>query len=182
MMFVSIEYGCMSLRSSGFRNLSSAGKGSTNKNSPNGKPYDFSIGSFSAIARQHAEGKSAGSRVLAAAVEMIDDKFIVVGSCWDYVNKVYDNAGYSANKRANVYYEKEDGPFVNPMLIKPGDWIMFRNLTFANIGHSVIFVEWLDFESRSALTIEYAGLNRKIPGRYREYDITKCFGLVRGKE
>jgi hypothetical protein len=134
------------------------------------------------IARTHSEESSAGANVLAAALDMIEEKSIVVGSCWDYVNKVYDNAGFTLEKRLTIYRDAENGPYTDPTLIKPGDWIMFKNLTFGNVGHSAIFVDWIDFDRRSAITIEYAGQKREIPGRYREYDVTKCFGILRGKE
>ncbi len=32
------------------------------------------------------------------------------------------------------------------------------------------------------MTIEYAGENRELPGRYREYDIFKCYIVVRPVE
>jgi hypothetical protein len=53
---------------------------------------------------------------------------------------------------------------------------------YGEVGHSASFVEWIDFDRRSALTIEYVGTNRKVPGRFREADITKTYGLVRGME
>ena len=55
------------------------------------------------------------------------------------------------------------------------------NLTYGEIGHSGIFLGWLDFEKRSAIVIGYAGENRSMPGRFREYDITRLFGITRGK-
>jgi hypothetical protein len=112
---------------------------------------------------------------------MIEMKIVVVGACWDFVNAVFNNAGFPAAKRFTMYNSKESGPFVDSTLIKPGDWIYFVNYTFNNIGHSAIFVDWVDFRSRRALTIEYVGLNRRVPGRYAEYDISECYGVFRGK-
>lgn len=137
---------------------------------------------ISVIARKYAALETPGGRVLKAAVEMVDQKVVVLGSCYGYVNQVYEKAQFPAEKRVKVYKAPEEGPYVDPGLIRPGDWIIYRNLPYGQIGHSAIFVEWIDFDRRSALTIEYVGINRDIPGRYREADITKTYGVLRGME
>ncbi len=149
---------------------------------PRGGSPDLTLESVSVHTAHFAKSDTAGARVLAAGLDMLEKRTIVVGSCWDYVNRVYTNAGYPANKRYSVYASREAGPYINPLLILPGDWIQFRNLTFGSVGHSAIFAGWIDFDRRIAITIEYAGQNRNEPGRYREYDITKCYGLIRGKD
>jgi hypothetical protein len=136
----------------------------------------------SAAAYAHAREKTPGGRVLAAAIAMVNEKVVVVGACWDFVNAVYDRAGFTAKKRETLFHQPETGPFADPGLLKPGDWVMYRNLPYGEIGHSAIFVEWIDFNKRSALTIEYVGGNRREPGQYREADLTKVWGVVRGKE
>ena len=146
------------------------------------KSDTFSAHAISVIARKHATSDTAGGRVLKAAVEMVDQEVVVLGSCFGYINQVYEKAQFPAENRLQVYMAPETGPYVDPALIKPGDWIMYRNLPYGEIGHSAIFVEWIDFNRRSALTIEYVGTNRNIPGRFREADITKTFGVVRGTE
>jgi hypothetical protein len=126
--------------------------------------------------------QSPGGRVLVAAQEMIDRGTIVVGACWDYVNAVFNRAGFPASKRVTVYQTKERGPYADPALLVPGDWIYFVNHTFSNVGHSAIFVRWVGIGRRRALTIEYVGRNRLLPGRYTEYDISECYGVFRGRE
>ncbi|MBN2439946.1 MAG: hypothetical protein JXJ04_01315 [Spirochaetales bacterium] len=126
--------------------------------------------------------KTPGGRVLAVAADLVAKKELILGGCWTYVNAVYDRAGFPADKRETLYKAGQKGPYIDHSLILPGDWIMYCNLPYKEIGHSAIFVEWIDFERRSALTIEYVGGNRKIPGRYREADILKTFGLLRGME
>jgi hypothetical protein len=145
------------------------------------KAGDLTLESVSVHTAHFAKGDTAGARVLDAGLDMLEKGTIVVGSCWDYVNRVYTDAGFTADKRLTLYRTKETGPYIDPLLILPGDWIQFRNLTFGSIGHSAIFAGWIDFDRRIAITIEYAGQNRNEPGRYREYDITKCYGLLRGK-
>jgi hypothetical protein len=142
----------------------------------------FSPEAVSVIARKHALSETPGGRVLKAAVEMVDKKELVPGSCWGYVNKVYEKAGFPKEKRMGLYMADKNGPYADPSLIQPGDWIMYRNLPYREVTHSAIFVEWLDFGRRSALTIEYVGNKRSIPGRYREADITKTYGIMRSME
>jgi hypothetical protein len=142
----------------------------------------FEHEAVSVIARKYALSETPGGMVLKAAVEMVDKKVLVIGSCWGYVNKVYENAGFPKEKRMEVYMSDKNGPYADPSLLKPGDWIMYRNLPYREVTHSAIFVEWINVERRSALTIEYVGTKRKIPGRYREADITKLFGILRGME
>ncbi|MBN2353192.1 MAG: hypothetical protein JXD23_11525 [Spirochaetales bacterium] len=141
-----------------------------------------SVDSVSAVVAAHAEEKTPGARVLAAAAAMVGEKKIVLGACWDFVNAVYKRAGFPGAKRVTIFKEPETGPFADPGVIRPGDWVMYRNLPYGEIGHSAVFVEWIDFDKRSALTVEYVGSNRKVPGQYREADLTKVWGVIRGKD
>lgn len=134
---------------------------------------------ISSIASRRAVGSDPGAKVVAAALALVRNGTVVKGGCWDWVNRAYNDAGYPAKKRKAVFQSKPEGPYVNPALIRPGDWISFRNLTYGEIGHSALFVDWIDFERRSAITMEYAGENRDVPGRYREYDIFKCYIVTR---
>jgi hypothetical protein len=133
-------------------------------------------------ADMYARFDTPGGKVLAVAADLVRKKEVIPGGCWTYVNAVYDRAGFPGDRREKIFSGDQKGPYGDHSLILPGDWIMYKNLPYKEIGHSAIFVEWIDFERRSALTIEYVGNNRKIPGRYREADITKLFGLLRGKE
>jgi hypothetical protein len=157
-------------------------RGSLVPERPPGAAEDLTAESVALVARSHARESSPGAKVLASALRMMSGGTVVVGACWDYVNEAFKDAGFPAGKRLTVFSGPEGGPFADPTLIRPGDWLYFVNLTFGNIGHSAIFVDWIDFDARSAITIEYVGQNQAMPGRYREYDITKCFGIFRGKE
>ncbi|HEQ72525.1 MAG TPA: hypothetical protein ENN69_08550 [Spirochaetia bacterium] len=165
--------GCLSLDDNG----SGGGYGVT------GAPArDLSVASVARVAVRHAELPTPGGKVLTAGVLFVKRGDIILGACWDFVDTVYTRAGFPRNKRSSVYRAAETGPFADPALLRPGDWVMYRNLPYGEIGHSAIFVEWIDFEKRSALTIEYVGGNRTVPGRFREADLTKIFGIVRGTE
>jgi len=143
---------------------------------------DLSVDSAAVIAKRFSEGASTGAAVLRTALEMMEKKTLVVGACWDFVNRAFTDAGFPASKRETVFKGTGKGPYADPTLIKPGDWLYFVNLTFGNVGHSAIFVEWIDFDARSAITIEYIGQKKEMPGRFREYDITKCYAIFRGKK
>lgn len=134
---------------------------------------------ISSIAVRRASGADPGAKVVAAALALVRNGTVVKGGCWDWVNRAYNDAGYPARRRRTVFQSKPEGPYANPALIRPGDWIAFSNFTYGEIGHSALFVDWIDFERRSAITMEYAGENREIPGRFREYDIFKCYQVVR---
>ena len=123
-----------------------------------------------------------GGRVLAMAIRMIEQETVIVGACWDYVNAVFTRAGFPAAKRVTIYQATERGPFAAPALLEHGDWIYFVNHTFGDVGHSAIFVDWIDAGEQRALTVEYVGGNRHLPGRYAEYDIAECYGVFRGRE
>ena len=152
-----------------------------NYNSTYFKRPSFSYNSFISMTAALAKGNTPGARVLANALQKIKAKAIIKGSCYDWINLVYKECGYKGKKRKRIFRGKETGPYANPLLLQPGDWIMFKNLTYGEIGHSGIFLGWLDFEKRSAIVIGYAGQKRTMPGRFREYDITRLFGILRGK-
>jgi hypothetical protein len=143
---------------------------------------DLTVGSAAVIAKRRSAGASTGAAVLRTALDMMEKKTVVVGACWDFVNKAFNDAGFPSSKRETVFKGTEKGPYADPTLIKPGDWLYFVNLTFGNVGHSAIFVEWIDFDKRSAITIEYIGQKKEMPGRFREYDITKCYAIFRGRQ
>jgi hypothetical protein len=143
---------------------------------------ELSVDTTSVISKKHASEKTPGGKVLAAANKMVKAETVVIGGCWDYINAVYNKAGFPGEKRKNIFMEKESGPFADPALLDPGDWVMYKNLPYGEIGHSAIFVEWIDFSKRSALTIEYVGANRAVPGRFREADLTKTWGIIRAEE
>jgi hypothetical protein len=129
-----------------------------------------------------ARERNSGGKVLANALKKIRAKTIIKGSCYDWINMVYNENGYKGKKREKIFWSKESGPYANASKLKPGDWIMFKNLTYGEIGHSGIFLSWLDFDKKSAMVIGYAGQKRTMPGRYREYEITRLFGVLRGKD
>ena len=123
--------------------------------------------------------KTPGARVLATAQQMLQEGVVVIGSCWDYVDKVYHQAGFTDAGLVPIYSQPYAGPFADPSLIQKGDWVMYQNLSYGGIDHSAIFVGWVDFDRTRALTVSYVGQNRLAPGRLYEYDLSRTYRILR---
>lgn len=145
------------------------------------KQPPFSVNSFMIMTGREAKKNTPGGHVLAKALKKIKAKTIIKGSCYDWINMIYKEAGYKGKKRQRIFRGKQTGPYANALLLLPGDWIMFKNLTYGEIEHSGIFLGWIDYKKRSAIVIGYVGQKRTMPGRFREYDITRLFCIIRGK-
>jgi hypothetical protein len=127
----------------------------------------------------HVDSVFGGYKILAVAQKMaIIDGDVVRGSCWDFVNEVYKRAG-SASKKKAIYRSKKGGPYANPSMVQPGDWIYHVNYEFKGIEHSAIFVCWKDFEKRIAITLSYAGMNRNQPAKYGTYNLKGIYSIYR---
>jgi hypothetical protein len=120
-----------------------------------------------------------GRKVLEMGRKMVfDEKIIIKGTCWDYINEVFMRAGYSTKKTV-VYRSEKKGPYVDISEIKPGDWLYYINYSYYGIEHSGIFVYWKDYENKIGVTLSYGGEQRNEPGRYREYDLKGVYFITR---
>ncbi|MCB0834221.1 MAG: hypothetical protein KDC45_12220 [Bacteroidetes bacterium] len=129
-----------------------------------------------------AEARAAvdGRKVLATAREMtLIKKEILPGSCWDYVNAVFDRAGYPYANRKTVFKSVKSGPYADLALVQPGDWLYFINHSYGDIEHSSMFVSWSDFDRKTGLMLSYGGEGRHEPARYLDYDLTHVFMIIR---
>lgn len=125
------------------------------------------------------EASVAGKEILEIGRKMVfDEKAIVSGSCWDYINEVFIRAGYKTNKHI-VFKSEKQGPYVDVSEIKPGDWIYHINYSYHGIEHSGIFVYWKDYENKIGVTLSYGGEKRNEPGRYRAYDLKSVYYITR---
>lgn len=132
-----------------------------------------------ALLAAQSDEETPGGLVLATAEQMLQEGVVVIGSCWDYIDKVYDRAGFTDAHLVRVYSQPYAGPFADPALIQKGDWVMYQNLSYGNIDHSAIFVGWVDFDRTRALTVSYVGQNRQVPGRLYEYDLSQTYRILR---
>ncbi len=122
-----------------------------------------------------------GLVVLQTSRSMIAAGDVVVGSCWDFINAVYDRAGFPSNKRMTAHKGRYAGPFADNKTIQPGDWLYFINHSYGDVEHSGIFIGWSDDTFTEALVSSYAGGNKPVPGRYRLYNLAHVFNIIRGR-
>lgn len=133
------------------------------------------------ITQAEQQAAPTAQKVLAMARKMtLEDKVILPGGCWDYVDTVFTRAGFPRKVRKHVFNGKyPKGPFVNKDNIKVGDWLYFVNHSYHDIEHSSLFVGWVDKAKNRGLMLSYAGENRKEPARYRVYDLSHVYKIVR---
>ena len=122
-----------------------------------------------------------GKKVLETARLMIANQEIVLGSCWDYIDAAYIRAGYVENQRLTVFKSKLQGPYVDVTKIQAGDWLYFINHSYGDVEHSSVFVAWTNFEKKEALMISYSGGNQAKPARYKTYDLSSVYNIIRPK-
>lgn len=109
-------------------------------------------------------------------------KQIVKGSCWQFVDEVYKQAGFPQDKRITVFKSTKAGPYVDSKSLQPGDWIYHVNYSFHNVDHSAIFICWKDFDKKIAITLGHLGQNLARTGIYGEYDLKSVYYITRPKE
>lgn len=120
-----------------------------------------------------------GRKVLETARSMIAKKEIVVGGCWDFINAVFNRAGFGEKHRETIYKSKLQGPFLDDDLIQAGDWLYFVNHSYNDIEHSAIFVAWIDKEKKEALMVNYVGEKKKKPAFYKKFIIDEVYNVIR---
>lgn len=140
--------------------------------------------SLDLLKRAEAKASPAGAKVLAAArVMTVDERSILPGACWDYVNAAWNRAGYTAKKRQTVFKGgKRTGPYAEAAQIQPGDWVYFINHSYGDIEHSALFVDWADVGAKSAYMLSYAGEKRAETARYLLYDLRSAYQVIRAKD
>lgn len=120
-----------------------------------------------------------GKLILETARSMISNQEIVIGSCWDYIDAIFNRAGYFEDQRTTIFKSKLPGPYVSSERIKSGDWLYFINHSYGDVEHSGIFVAWTDRQKREALVISYAGGDQERPARYKKYDLSSVYNIIR---
>lgn len=121
-------------------------------------------------------------KILQTGREMaLINKKIIRGSCWDYINAIYNRAGYPEKKRQIVYKSERYGPYANATLVQPGDWLYFINHSYRRVGHSAIFVGWVNYATKEALMLSYGGRWQRKPARYKTYKLSNIYRITRPK-
>lgn len=131
------------------------------------------------IRQAEAQANEAGKAVLQAGRKMVlEERAIIAGTCWTWANECYSRAGFQSD-RYIAYRSSHGGPYVNTDEIRPGDWLYFVNHSYRNIGHSGIFVYWIDKSRKIGVVLSYPGLNKPEPGRYRKYLLNNVYYITR---
>lgn len=124
---------------------------------------------------------SAAKILAQARIMTVDEHTVLIGGCWDYINEVWKRAGFPSEKRRIVFKSRKRGPFAQAGLIQPGDWLYFVNHSYGDIEHSALFVGWADKERLQAYMLSYAGQQRAETARYKLYDLSGVYWIIRAK-
>lgn len=131
--------------------------------------------------RAEKNASSEGRKILTTSRSMVKDGEILKGSCWDFINTVYNRADYPSKKRQIVFKGKKNGPYVDEKEIQAGDWLYYINHSYKKIDHSGVFVSWVNYDAKIALIMSYAGEKRNSPARYQNYDLSNVYYIIRPK-
>lgn len=121
-----------------------------------------------------------GNRVVKKGMEMVLNDYKISGSCWTFVNKLYELSGITSANRKVIYKAKKGSLIQDPSLIQPGDWIYHINYSFHNVEHSAVFICWKDYDKKLALTLSHVGQSKYAAGKYGVYDLKGVYHIMRG--
>lgn len=130
------------------------------------------------LSRAENQSSRAARDVISMARTMsLNERTIIKGGCWDYLNAVFNRAGVNRSTVHKGAYA--EGPYVNSRDIQVGDWLYYINHGYNDIEHSGLFVGWVDESAKQALILSYAGESRQEPARYRVYDLSHVYHIIR---
>ena len=130
------------------------------------------------LSRAEKQSNRAARDVISMARTMsLNERTIIKGGCWDYLNAVFNRAGVNRSTVHKGAYA--EGPYVNSGDIQVGDWLYYINHGYNDIEHSGLFVGWVDESAKQALILSYAGESRQEPARYRVYDLSHVYHIIR---
>jgi len=121
------------------------------------------------------------SKVMQTIRHMVENKVIIRGACWDYLNVAFTRAGYPQGKRTIIHKGIKRGPYAKSSQIKVGDWLYYINHSYHNIEHSGLFIGWVNYAKKQGLIMSYAGEGRAEPARYKIYDLSHVYHIMRAQ-
>jgi len=132
---------------------------------------------------EQAESKATppAKKVMRTIRHMVANRVIIRGACWDYLNVAFTKAGYPPNKRTIIHKGIKRGPYVKSRKIHAGDWLYYINHSYHNIEHSGLFIGWINYAKRQGLIMSYAGEGRAEPARYKIYDLSHVYHIMRAQ-
>ena len=130
------------------------------------------------LSQAESQSNPAARNVISTARAMtLNERTIIQGGCWDYLNAVFKRAGVSRDTVHKGVYRQ--GPYANTSDIEVGDWLYYINHGYRGIEHSGLFVGWVDESAKQALILSYAGESRREPARYKVYDLSNVYQIMR---
>lgn len=132
----------------------------------------------------HAEAKAAAParKVMQTVRHMVEQKIVIRGACWDYLDAAFTRAGYPRGKRSIIHKgTKNGGPYAPATKIRVGDWLYYINHSYHNVEHSGLFIGWTNYRKRQGLIMSYAGEGRAEPARYKVYDLSDVYQIMRAE-
>lgn len=130
------------------------------------------------LSNAEVQSSRAAREVISTARAMtLNERMIIKGGCWDYLNAVFNRAGVTRDTVHKGTYR--EGPYANSSEIAAGDWLYYINHGYNDIEHSGMFVGWVDKAENQALILSYAGESRREPARYRVYDLSHVYQIMR---
>ena len=133
---------------------------------------------LSLLSQAEMQSSPAAREVISMARKMaLNERTIIKGGCWDYLNMVFNRAGVTRDTVHKGVYKQ--GPYANSNEIEIGDWLYYINHGYRGIEHSGMFVGWVDESAKQALILSYAGESRREPARYRVYDLSNVYQIMR---
>lgn len=130
------------------------------------------------LSMAETQSSLAAREVISTARKMtLNERALVQGGCWDYLNAVFNRAGVTRDTVHKGAYKQ--GPYASSDEIEVGDWLYYINHGYHGIEHSGLFVGWVDETAKQALILSYAGEQRREPARYRVYDLSNVYQIMR---
>lgn len=130
------------------------------------------------LSNAETQSNMAAREVVSTARKMaLNERSIIQGGCWDYLDAVFKRAGVTRDTVHKGTYGQ--GPYANSGEIEVGDWLYYINHGYNGVEHSGLFVGWVDERAKQALILSYAGENRREPARYRVYDLSNVYQIMR---
>lgn len=130
------------------------------------------------LSQAETQSSPAAREVMSTARKMaLNERTIIKGGCWDYLNMVFNRAGVTRDTVHKGAYRQ--GPYASSNEIESGDWLYYINHGYRGIEHSGMFVGWVDKSANQALILSYAGESRREPARYRVYDLSNVYQIMR---
>ncbi|WP_227695738.1 hypothetical protein [Psychrobacter fulvigenes] len=130
------------------------------------------------LTQAESQSHTAAREVISTARKMaLNERTIIQGGCWDYLDAVFKRAGVTRDTVHKGAYRQ--GPYANSSEIEAGDWLYYINHGYNGVEHSGLFVGWVDEAAKQALMLSYAGENRREPARYRVYDLSNVYQIMR---